>query len=167
MGTRSGSSGVSDGKRLRWCHRRPAVAALATTLTLTSSPAFPSILLLWRYSEAERSSGRKRPPDRRTRWDSQPYRDLRCWGRGRATRGGCNEDGSVSSLTSGKGPDCCTRRQAAERSGDLLVNGRSGCYAGLKLEQQGRRVEAESIITPSRLVFWDRILVKTPGDPPR
>ena len=41
-------------KTWRACRRRPVVAALATTLSLTLATGFLSIVLLWRHAEAER-----------------------------------------------------------------------------------------------------------------
>ena len=47
---------VSLPERLgRWCRRRPALAALATSLTLTILIGFPSVVLLWRHAEQQRT----------------------------------------------------------------------------------------------------------------
>ena len=69
------------------------------------------------------------------------HRDPRSGGAERRVPGGCDEGQGHRILASGKGPDCRTLRQTAERSGDLESQGRCRAFPRLKLRasrQAGR-----------------------------
>ena len=165
-----GATGFPDRARWRWCRRRPAVAALATTLMMTISVGFLAVVLFWRHCEVEHQKTeqeRNHAERERSRAEAAAGRaialaEVLTWALREIQVTGLSRDQFIVSLQT-------ARRRildlAEPRSNDLEISKLAYVDLGLGrgFDVQGKIDEARLLHAES-LSYWEKSVQADPSD---